>query len=1264
MPATKRLSNELIEFEFPPLSDAFFELVKQQASYKMRPGSSSTKSWTIDSGRENYELQIGFLMDGFNVTLKNSPVVYTPNFAAHLVSIKHIDISMQPVLAESEKQFSLVVDLNIAKSVLYNELLRNDLTVHVGCSTCLGLKWVNETRLTCRLPVAASSSSSNMSDGIECSSKVFNSMLAHLNMNRLSLINLFVGNCELSKPLEDFELLNENLRIYLQTYSLNGVDHFGKVAAALAAQTTTTNSLLLDRLLNKEDSMVRLSLEDSGQSARSLLLIASIIATLLVMLIVFTIILVTVILKMKRKCKQLNANMPLGGKMAYSVGGLAAGGKRKGGKQLRLQLDKLQQHMDQMELGVRSKCAQLFQQLHHDYINELNHDMIYTIGLPVWNYKTYLFNVLFASDSAAISSGLIGVEGSSASSCSSSGASTTIKNQNGGMTCSSMSNSTTNTLLSATLQKQQLNSTMSVYATIKSNMMHFNGDQQASPASSGFSNNVVEAMQLFDQLLHNKHFLLTFIQVYEQQTQSQSPSSLKDRTRLASLLTVGLKDNLPYFYSILKLLLADLIAASFGAGGKRGKGLFGSNESLAEPLLANWLAMFMHDFQKDTQCATHLYRLVKVIKFYLEMGPCDQQTQQATHSLSEERLLKEALQYQTIYINVVNQCVTSGNSAASPNTSVQICRLIDLDTVQQAKEKILDYLYKANVTMKPAASQVDLELCLILLNNSVDMQTGNSLGKQQQQHTTTLITLKETEEELIGNCHDFNSAKRLLTLKDYNIQNGSFVNMCFKQNYVMQQQQQQQGNQHVYMSTLSINNEYQIYASTQQQQSRSGLNPPQPPPLSSVQTNRFHLVKPSGQSFSAGDCSSSSSASTSSDTHITDSSTGLANCLANKKQQERNKSKKYEKLLTVKSHDSAVTGTTITTSLLLNETAASQSGTLAPPSPLTRLLINKGTLQPFIDQFMEALFANTSNLPPVVQHLFEFFDQEAGKHSHLLTGKDKGLNAESLEQLTRHWKSNSYFVSYWANIIKSPELLLDCPKSPLIESSLGCIAQAFVDSCSSNSVDLGADLPPVNRLMFMREVPRYRQMIERFFGELQSYQPISDHELHFYLNEFAKFQQHSQQTQQLGATIVPQQHAAAHTEVNAVQVLLQLYEYYEKYEQPINASLGQQQCSILLPVHHRLVQIKELLMNTASNSNCAAQGATLNRGTPYSNQHLNINQIHQSYQQTLNQQSVNCYATTSDLMFAPAANLPFSSNQNSNFIFNPISHNGNNQFSN
>jgi hypothetical protein len=463
------------------------------------------------------------------------------------------------------------------------------------------------------------------------------------------------------------------------------------------------------------------------------------------------------------------------------------------------------------------------------------------------------------------------------------------------------------------------------------------------------------------------------------------------------------------------------------------------------------------------------------------------------------------------------------------------------------------------------------------------------------------------------------------------------------------------------------------------------------PPPQLPNQNRFHLVNPMNNqkqllTFSA---SSSASSTSSSSTTSSSSSSPTGGCTLNannnnnttlsesqtlnkKRNKASKKSKKYEKLLTVKSQDSAVTTTTTATSI-----DNSNSSSLSHMAILTRLFTNKVTLQPFIDQFIETIFTNTANLPPVVQHLFEFFDLEAKKYQQQIlmnSTKDTSKNAnainDELNKLTRVWKTNSYFLRYWINLIKNPEFLLsiDSQSSPsmlttnpaasltpptssknvLVDSSLTCIAQTLLDACSNTEThNLYDTNSPLNRLLFIREVPRYREMIETFYKEMQTYTPITDHELHYYLNEFSKCQQQQQATQQLGSTLNNSGGASATgavlNEINSIQVLLQLYEYYEKYEKQINALLGQQQCSILLPVHHRLVQIKDLMMSQTCSQSFANQQQTMNRinhlhhtlpthqqqQQQQQQQHLcNSNQFN-PYNQY--QQPINCYAATVDL---------------------------------
>jgi len=369
-------------------------------------------------------------MDGFNVTLKETPIIYMPNFTPDLISVQNTNIAKAHT---QHQRFSLIIDLAIDRSLQFSNLVKNDLHVYIACSRCSPHHWLNATRLICDLPHASPLNSTTASTS-ECPQKAFDAVLTDLDKHStLNLVNTFIGNYRLAS--KHTEPVDQNLKIYLQTYALNNVDNYAGFARALAARTTTTDQDLLDSLLLSGES--KLPIQSPGMSAasaRNLALIAGVVASLLVLLIVFTLVLVTVIGRLKRRCRLLSSS-------------------GVGSKQMRLRLDKCQQQIDQIELGVRCRCAQLFQQLHQDYLNELNHDMIYTLGLPVWNYKTYLVKML--GDKSV-------VNGSGAG-------------RAAAMTCSSMSNSTTNSLLSSTavtpLQKQVNAGGMSVYATIKSSNM-------------------------------------------------------------------------------------------------------------------------------------------------------------------------------------------------------------------------------------------------------------------------------------------------------------------------------------------------------------------------------------------------------------------------------------------------------------------------------------------------------------------------------------------------------------------------------------------------------------------------------------------------------------------------------------------------------------------------------------------------------------------------------------------------------------------------
>uniref|UniRef100_A0ACB8F635 Plexin-A2 n=1 Tax=Sphaerodactylus townsendi TaxID=933632 RepID=A0ACB8F635_9SAUR len=124
-------------------------------------------------------------------------------------------------------------------------------------------------------------------------------------------------------------------------------------------------------------------------------------------------------------------------------------------------------------------------------------------------------------------------------------------------------------------------------------------------------------------------------------------------------------------------------------------------ESVAEKMLTNWFAFLLHKFLKE--CAGEpLFMLYCAIKQQMEKGPIDAITGEARYSLSEDKLIRQQIEYKTLILNCVNP-----DNENSPEIPVKV---LNCDTITQVKEKILDAVYK-NVpySQRPRAVDMDLE---------------------------------------------------------------------------------------------------------------------------------------------------------------------------------------------------------------------------------------------------------------------------------------------------------------------------------------------------------------------------------------------------------------------------------------------------------------------------------------------------------------------------------------------------------------------------
>ncbi|MGH0160896.1 UNVERIFIED_CONTAM: hypothetical protein FKN15_040339 [Acipenser sinensis] len=154
--------------------------------------------------------------------------------------------------------------------------------------------------------------------------------------------------------------------------------------------------------------------------------------------------------------------------------------------------------------------------------------------------------------------------------------------------------------------------------------------------------NVEKALTLFGQLLNKKHFLLTFIRTLE----AQRSFSMRDRGNVASLIMTALQGEMEYATGVLKQLLSDLIEKNLESK-NHPKLLLRRTESVAEKMLTNWFTFLLYKFLKE--CAGEpLFMLYCAIKQQMEKGPIDSITGEARYSLSEDKLIRQQIDYKTL----------------------------------------------------------------------------------------------------------------------------------------------------------------------------------------------------------------------------------------------------------------------------------------------------------------------------------------------------------------------------------------------------------------------------------------------------------------------------------------------------------------------------------------------------------------------------------------------------------------------------------------
>ncbi|XP_047445791.1 plexin-B1 isoform X2 [Mugil cephalus] len=216
-----------------------------------------------------------------------------------------------------------------------------------------------------------------------------------------------------------------------------------------------------------------------------------------------------------------------------------------------------------------------------------------------------------------------------------------------------------------------------------------------------------------------------------------------------------------------------------------------------------------------------------------------------------------------------------------------------------------------------------------------------------------------------------------------------------------------------------------------------------------------------------------------------------------------------------------------------------------PEIYLTRLLSMKGTLQKFVDDLFTAILSTSRPVPLAVKYFFDLLDEQALLH-----------NISDPETI-HIWKTNSLPLRFWINILKNPQFIFDVQTSDHVDAVLSVIAQTFMDSCTIADHKLGRD-SPINKLLYARDIPRYKQMVERYYADIRQTISASDQEMNSSLAELSR------------------NYSA---EVNCLVALHELYKYINKYYDQIITALEEDATAQKMQLGYRLQQIAAAVEN-------------------------------------------------------------------------------------
>nr|XP_016849234.1 PREDICTED: plexin-C1 [Anolis carolinensis] len=209
---------------------------------------------------------------------------------------------------------------------------------------------------------------------------------------------------------------------------------------------------------------------------------------------------------------------------------------------------------------------------------------------------------------------------------------------------------------------------------------------------------------------------------------------------------------------------------------------------------------------------------------------------------------------------------------------------------------------------------------------------------------------------------------------------------------------------------------------------------------------------------------------------------------------------------------------------------------------LTKLLSTKIAVHSVVEKLFRSIWTLPNNKAPVaIKYFFDFLDAQA--ENKKITDPD----------VLHIWKTNSLPLRFWVNILKNPQFVFDIKKTPHMDGCLSVIAQAFMDSFSLSEQQLGKEAP-TNKLLYAKDIPRYKEEVKAFYKAIKDLPPLSTSEIEDFLTQESKKHEN---------------------EFNEAAALMKIYQYIAKYFDEILNKLEKERG--LEEVQQQLLHIKSLV---------------------------------------------------------------------------------------